>query len=178
MRDSTDGLVGLKEDDRLLPFSDCPSHDPLGKSPRYRDRITDGDIELGTISSASVGIETPSLQAHEENLLTGSLDPPDSDDTGRKTTVASIFHVFSRWMKGPRPSRPFKIKPILSHVQNSPIAFLDRYLPRREQRFCLLLIVCLLWIVSFSAVLSTSISGCHISGYHTPVRLSCVSRLW
>lgn len=173
-----DGLSGLEEDGRLLAFSDSRSHDRTRNGPRYRDRIEDQDIELGSISSASVGIETPYSQAHEDNFSTDSLHSPDSHDNGPKKSAAYIFRVLPRWVKGPQPSRPFKIEPILPRFQNIPIAFLDEYFPGRKQRFCLLLILCLLWITLFSAVLSSSISGCHISGDHTPIRLSCISKLW
>lgn len=175
---SIDQVLGLEEDNHLLPFSDSPSHDQSRKSPRHRDRITDQDIELGSISSASFGLENPYMQAHEANFITSSLDSPRSHDNGLKKFATYIFRVLFRWVKGPQPSRPFKIEPILPRFQRIPIAFLDKYFPGRKQRFSLLLIFCLLWLLLFSAVLSTSISGCHISGYRTPIRLSCVSRLW
>ena len=175
---STDERLGLEENNRLLPYLDSSSSDLAGKDPRYRDRITDQDIELGSISSASIGLETPNEQVDEENGIINFLSSHDSQATELKKSVASTFYGFFRWVKGPRPSRPFAIKPILPQFQNIPIVFFDRYFPGRQQRFGLLLILCLLWIALFSIVLSASISGCHISGYHTPIRLSCVSRLW
>ena len=171
-------ILGLEEDNCLLPSSDSRSHDRTGRGPQYRDWIADQDIELGSITSAPIDIETPNSQAHQENYITGSLNSLDAPGTGLKNSAASIFYALSRWVKGPRPSRPFKIEPILPRIQNIPIAFLDKYFPGRKQRSCLLLILCLLWIILFSAVLSTSISGCQISGYPTPIRLSCGSRLW
>lgn len=173
-----DESISLEEDSRLLPSSDSRSQDGTGRGPQYRDRIADQDIELGSISSASIGIENPNSQPHQENYITSSLNSPDAPSSGLKKSAASILYALSRWVKGPRPSRPFKIEPILPRIQNIPITFLDNYFPRRKQRSCLLLIFCLLWIILFSAVLSTSISGCQIAGYHTPIRLSCVSRLW
>lgn len=171
-------LLGLEEDSCLLPSSESRSHDRTRKGPRYRDRIADQDVELSSISSAPIDLENQNLQAHEEDFFIGPSTPLYSNHTGPKRSAASIYHALFRWVKGPRPSRPFKIEPILPQFQYSPIAFLDKYCAGRKQRSWLLLILCILWMILFSALLSTSISGCRISGYHTPIRLSCVSRLW
>lgn len=173
-----DEPLDFVENSRLLPFSDSSAHGLTRGGPHYRDRIEDQDIELGTISSTPIGIGNRNWQVDGEYVITDPSNPLYSRHTGLKKSAASIFHALSKWLKGAQPSRPFKIKPILPQFQNIPIAFLDKYFPGQKQRSWLLLILYLLWIIIFSAVLSTSIYGCHISGYNAPIRLSCVSRLW
>lgn len=173
-----DEPLGFVENSRLLSSSDSSAHGLTREGPQYRDRIEDQDVELGTISSIPISIGDPNSQVHREDFITGPSNSLYSRYTGPKKSAASFFHALSKWVKGAQPSRPFKIKPIFPQIQNAPIAFLDKYFPGQKQRSWLLLILYLLWIIVFSAVLSTSTYGCHISGYNAPIRLSCVSRLW
>ena len=166
------------ENSRLLPSPDSFAHGLTWGGTHYRDRIEDQDIELGTISSTPIGVGNQNSQIDGDHFITGPSNPLYSRHTGPTKSAASIFHALSKWIKSAQPSRPFKIKPILPQFQNIPIVFLDKYFPGQQQRFWLLLILSLLWIIVFSAVLSTSIYGCHIPGYNAPIRLSCVSRLW
>ena len=175
---SDDEPLDTEEDRRLLSSYNSRSHGGTGRGPRYHDRIGDQDIELGSISSASIEIESRNAQTVGEISNTGALDSLYSQNARPKKSATSIFNTLSRWAKGPRPSRQFKIKAILPRFQHIPIAFLDTHFPGRKQRSSLLLAICVLWITVFSAILSSSISSCRISGHRIPIRLSCVSRLW
>ena len=109
----------------------------------------------------------------------GQISPAQMEGHGRpKNPAVYIFHALCRWVKGPRPPRPFKIKPIFPQLQNVPLAFLQRSVPRGQRRFWLLIIHHCLWLGVFLGVLYISRSGCQVPGYRTPVRLSCVSRFW
>lgn len=168
----------LEENSCLLPSSDSPLHDPTGEAPRYRDGIEDQDIELGSISSPPISIENRTSQVHGENFITGPLNPLCSRYTGPKRSAAPIFYALYQWVKGPQPSRPFKIGPILPQLQNIPIAFLDKYFPGRKQRSWLLIISCLLWIILFRPSCLHQYMAVTYLDTNPPIRLSCVSRLW
>lgn len=175
---SDDEFLGSDEERRLLSSHDSRSHDGTGRGPRYHDRIANQDIELGSISSASIEIDRRDARTHGEISITGALNSLHSQNARPERSAVLIFDTLSRWVKGPQPSRQIKINTILPRFQHIPIAFLDTHFSGRKQRISLLLIICFLWITVFSAILSTSISGCRISGYRSPIRLSCVSRLW
>lgn len=149
-----------------------------GAAPPYRD-----GIEVSTTGrvSPSFHFETPEgrlWHAQEEGLLTARPTPKYSHHDGPKTSTARIFHALYRWIKGPRPPRPFKIRPILPELQNVPPALLQKYFPSQKQKFWLLVMFYFLWLSVSLGVLSISLSGCKVPGYETPVRLSCVSRFW
>ncbi|KAF2170899.1 hypothetical protein M409DRAFT_63929 [Zasmidium cellare ATCC 36951] len=82
------------------------------------------------------------------------------------------------WVKGPNPPRIYKITPIFPNIQHAPIALLDRYAPKRRQRFWLLILLYASWLFVFSLMLWKSSFAAQIPGYGTPVRLSCSARYW
>lgn len=145
---------------------------------RRHEGIKDADIELGSPALSLIGIESPISNTHEEDFLTDVPNLTHPHHSGLKKSAVHIFYDLYQWVKGPQPPRPFKISPLLPRLQNAPTVFLHKHFPERNQRFWLLLIICVLWVSLFSGVLSASLSGCQVSGYNTPVRLSCVSRFW
>ena len=151
-----------------MPWTDgicftCYSYSPLRNITHMSSLPEDDDVELGSISSSHV-VE-PS-----HALLT--------DDTRSQTVQAPNQYRLYQWLKGPQPSRPFGIKPTLPRLQHDLLSFFHRKCPSRRQRGLWYALLCLLWAACFLVILSTSIRGCHIPGYRSPVRLSCVSRLW
>ena len=173
-----DNLPSHEVNDHLLESSSYPLKAVNGRTPRYRDGIE--DAYTGHISP-SLSLDEPEnrvSQVYEEGFLTERPNPICSLYGGPKESAARVFHALCRWVKGPRPPRPFKIKPILPQLQNLPLAFLHKHFPGRRQRIWLLIIFYFLWGGVFLGVLSMSISGCQVPGYKTPVRLSCVSRFW
>ncbi|KAL1304224.1 hypothetical protein AAFC00_000644 [Neodothiora populina] len=91
-----------------------------------------------------------------------------------KTTSSAIV----TWVKGPQPPRIYKIRPIFPAVQHTPIRLLDRYAPKRMQRFWLLIFWYFLWILSFSLMLHRSSFASDVKGYGSPVRLGCTASFW
>lgn len=157
-----------------------PTNSPLlGTSlqfPQYSDR--DGDevegqgIELGSVSSPSDGTEDlhPSVRWVDPEGASRSSNPENSD--------LPLLRALSRWISGPQPSRHLRIEPLLPRLQNLPIAFLDAWFSGRRRKVWLFAVVSLCWLMLFTGILSTSILGCHVSGYSSPTRLSCISRFW
>lgn len=82
------------------------------------------------------------------------------------------------WVKGPQPPRIYSIVPFLPKIQHIPIALLDRYAPKKSHKFWLLVLVYASWFLAFAIVLWRSSFAAEISGYGTPIRLSCQSRFW
>jgi hypothetical protein len=82
------------------------------------------------------------------------------------------------WVKGPQPPRIYKIEPFFPTIQHAPIAFLHRYAPKRMQRFWLLFVFYICWILSFALILHKSSFAADVGDYGSPIRLACASRYW
>lgn len=82
------------------------------------------------------------------------------------------------WVKGPHPSRPWKIQPFLPKIQTAPIRIIDTFFPKRKQKVGLLIAFYATWILSFSLVLHKSAFTADIPGYGAPVRIGCTQRFW
>ena len=92
------------------------------------------------------------------------------------TKVKWILDSVIAWLQGPIPARPFRIRPLLPTIQSSPRClanFVTRYI------FIHWLIVwSLICGILFIFILARSEASCEIESYGSPLRLSCVSRLW
>jgi hypothetical protein len=82
------------------------------------------------------------------------------------------------WVKGPQPSRPWKINPFFPRIQKAPIQFLDNYFPKKKHRILLLIFFYGCWLLTFSLVLRRSAFSADIPGYGSPVRIRCTDRFW
>lgn len=82
------------------------------------------------------------------------------------------------WVKGPQPPRVYRITPIFPKIQHIPIALLDRYAPKKVQRFWLLVALYICWFFVFSLMQWKSSFAVQIPGYGNPVRLGCGARYW
>lgn len=112
-----------------------------------------------------------------QGIELGDMSALPGGTTARECSLPPRFSALFQWLGGPRPSRPFRISPSFPQIENLPVRFLDRHLEWR-QKFWLLLALCLVWIVSFSAISAVSERSCRVPGYKSPLRLSCVSRPW
>ncbi|KAK1811872.1 hypothetical protein LTR12_013770 [Friedmanniomyces endolithicus] len=92
--------------------------------------------------------------------------------------LRSAWSATVRWVQGPDPPRIFTITPVFPKIQHAPLALLDRYAPRRIQRFWLLIALYACWLLAFSLILRASSYSESIPGYGSPARLSCASRYW
>lgn len=92
--------------------------------------------------------------------------------------LKKVWRVTVKWVKGPQPPRTYTITPLFPKVQHAPIALLDRYAPKKTQRFWLLVATYFCWLLAFSLVLRKSSFSAQIPGYGSPMRLGCQARYW
>ncbi|KAF2106582.1 hypothetical protein BDV96DRAFT_507519 [Lophiotrema nucula] len=83
-----------------------------------------------------------------------------------------------KWVKGPQPPRPWKIRPFFPAVQTAPIKFINNYFPKRKHKVILLIFFYFCWFLSFSLVLHRSAFAADIPGYGSPVHIRCTDRFW
>ncbi|CAD0020687.1 unnamed protein product [Aureobasidium pullulans] len=96
--------------------------------------------------------ETPLAASDDDTLLRStSIDDPVDDDTPRQYP----------WMQ-----------------RHAPLALLDRYAPKKMQRFWLLFVFYICWILSFALILHKSSFAADVQDYGSPVRLGCTARYW
>lgn len=119
-------------------------------------------------------VEGQSRSVQDEETL---LRPPSRYGRSTQHAAAVLLRPFIKWAKGPRPPRLYTIRPAFKTLQTAPMRLLHRH-TSKQTRFWLLLSFSLAWALTFLAVLTSSVFGCRLDGYETPVRLSCISRFW
>jgi hypothetical protein len=145
---------------------DAKSHYFESESPPHQEcNQGDGTMEDG-------GDESETL------LLPDDVQNHTSRLRKRPNVIHRLLNAIVEWAKGPNPPRPYKIEPYFPRFQKAPIRLLDKYLPSRSSRVWAFLVFTCLWIIAFASILFKSVAGTEIPGYGTPVRLSCISRLW
>jgi hypothetical protein len=92
--------------------------------------------------------------------------------------LENAWDVTVRWVKGPQPPRIYYITPFFPKVQHAPLVLLERYAPKKIQKYWLLVAVYASWLLAFSLVLWKSSFSAEIPGYDTPLRLGCAARYW
>lgn len=163
----------LNEDHRFLHSSSYAMR--LLNSVDETDEASTGQLSP---SSSQGTTQHGLLDVVEEGLITSRPKRVITHYGRPIESIARLLYDVGRWVQGPRPPRPYKIDPVFPRVQTTLLVFLQKYFPKRRQKFWLLGSFFLLWVFVFLGVLSRSILGCQIPGYETPVRLSCVSRFW
>ncbi|KAF2719007.1 hypothetical protein K431DRAFT_287181 [Polychaeton citri CBS 116435] len=160
-------LSASDETEQFPPYRD---HSPSGASSD--DTAADPDAPLGTTERGNVEFGGLSLGGPKHPTLTERIA------SRIPKRVQDGWGATKTWVKGPQPPRIYKITPFLSTVQHVPIAILDRWAPKRIQRFGLLIFVYFCWLFSFGLILWQSRAGAEIPHYGAPVRLSCSARYW
>ncbi|THY49336.1 hypothetical protein D6C97_07376 [Aureobasidium pullulans] len=135
--------------------------------------------------------ETPLAASDDDTLLQStSIDDPVDDDTPQQypwmqrvsdnipSPLKRISRAVVTWAKGPQPPRIYKIEPFFPSIQHAPLALLDRYAPKKMQRFWLLFVFYICWILSFALILHKSSFAADVQDYGSPVRLGCTARYW
>jgi hypothetical protein len=82
------------------------------------------------------------------------------------------------WVKGPDPPHMLLLKPLFPRVQELPVQYLDRLLPKRKYKTLLLLLLYVAWFLPWFLVLLHSRSSGYIEGYGQPQTLSCSTNFW
>ena len=92
--------------------------------------------------------------------------------------VGRLWRTVATWLKGPDPPHIQTIHSIFPQAQSWPIRLLNRYLPKRRQRFVLLLAFYFCWLLTFSTVLHHSISAGELGEFGKPSAISCLASYW
>jgi hypothetical protein len=86
--------------------------------------------------------------------------------------------AISDWVKGPKPPRELKINPWFPKIQEAPIKLLDRYVPEKKHRACLLVALYGIWFLTWSLMLKHNATSGYIKGYGRPSNLWCGASFW
>lgn len=141
------------------------------------DRSEPGASLLEDDHLEALGPHDRVYQSHTAQDEEALLRPPSSRGRSFQEAAMVLLHPLIKWVEGPRPPRRYTIRPASRDLQSAPLRLLHRY-TSKQTRFWLLLDFYLAWALTFLIVLSSSVSGCRLDGYGSPVRLSCISRFW
>ncbi|KAJ9616930.1 hypothetical protein H2200_000650 [Cladophialophora chaetospira] len=92
--------------------------------------------------------------------------------------VRKVGRAVVTWVKGPKPPRVLKIDPIFPKIQQAPIKLLDRYAPKKKQRFILLMALYVAWFLTWSLMVKHHSTSGFIKGYGKPTNLWCGASFW
>lgn len=145
-----------------------------GRVERYHDdALSDEDTLLPAESVESLPVDNEfGMDQPKRSPLLERITDMIPEPVKRASEVVVI------WVKGPQPPRIYKIHPYFPQIQEAPLRLLDRYAPKRMQRFWLLIVFYFFWILSFSIVLHKSSFASDVPGYGSPIRLGCTASFW
>lgn len=148
--------------------------DDEGAPPQvYRD---DETASIHSHDSATSAILINGSEASDEEYYT-----PQESYYAKKYVpprVQGAWRATVKWVKGPQPPRPWKIRPFFPRIQTAPIQILNNYFPKRKHKTTLLIFFYFCWLLSFGLVLHRSAFAADIPGYGSPVRIRCTDRFW
>ena len=84
----------------------------------------------------------------------------------------------AKWSKGPNPPQIQKITPFFPSLQEAPVKFIDKHLPKRRHKVGLLAFFYFCWLLTFLLVLSHSAKAGNIEGYGKPQSIWCGASFW
>jgi hypothetical protein len=133
------------------------------------------DNENASIHSSDAPILIASSEASDEEHY--AVQEPYAN-TNIPPRIQRAWRNTVTWIKGPQPSRPWKIHPFFPKVQTAPIQLVNTYFPKRKHKILLFVIFHAFWLLSFGLVLQRSAFAADIPGYGSPVRIRCTDRFW
>ncbi|ROT39269.1 hypothetical protein SODALDRAFT_332711 [Sodiomyces alkalinus F11] len=92
--------------------------------------------------------------------------------------IRRLSKAASRWAKGPPHPKQWKIEPFFPRVQQSPLWLVDKFVPRRRQRFALVFIYLAVWIVTFALVKREETFASDVAGWGEPRDIGCGATYW
>lgn len=154
--------------------------------PGANDRgINDNDGNVGDdhpdapVQGASAPIQ---LDVDEDSGISTPRFVQDDDSWKRwKWVPYPMRRVIKRvdmWSYGPANPEPYRMKPFLPAIQQYPLRALDRFLPRRRQRFWLLFLYFACWIIGFALLKRQETLAIDIKGWGTPRDIGCGVTYW
>lgn len=84
----------------------------------------------------------------------------------------------AEWIKGPIPLRELHIRPFFPKIQEAPLRLMDRYLPKKRHRLCLLIALYATWFLAWSLMLKHNSTSGYIEGYGKPTNIWCGQSFW
>ena len=84
----------------------------------------------------------------------------------------------AKWIKGPIPPRELRIKPLYPQIQEAPIQWMDKYLPKQRHRLSLLIALYAVWFLIWSLMLKHNSTSAYIEGYGKPSNIWCGASFW
>jgi hypothetical protein len=157
--------------------------------PAYRDDEEDhlADIPALTDDETDSRPESRDLHIRSASETSETRHPipiwlRESASTFRYKWVPLPIRKASRavvtWVKGPVPPRILRIEPIFPKIQRAPVALLDKYTPKKKQRFILLIALYAAWFLTWSLMLKHHSTSGFIKGYGRPRNLWCGANFW
>ncbi|KAL9620265.1 MAG: hypothetical protein Q9160_005164 [Pyrenula sp. 1 TL-2023] len=92
--------------------------------------------------------------------------------------VRQSLRAVARWVQGPDPPRVMRIKPFFPKIQEAPLRLVDRFVPKRRHRICLLGFVYFCWFLTWSLMVRHNSTAAYIKGHGKPQNLWCGASLW
>lgn len=126
----------------------------------------------------SVDLEGEPVDEHNEPLLPTSDSVRDVHVGARPKRCSCSPSGIIAWAKGPAKPHRYHIDPWLYRWQTAPERFIERHVPSRTRKICLLLAVVLIWGALFISTVHSAVAGLDVAGFGNPVKLSCHAKLW
>jgi hypothetical protein len=89
-----------------------------------------------------------------------------------------VMKTIARWSRGPPNPQPYRIRPLFPSVQEYPIRLVERFLPKKKQRFWVLFFYFSMWLVGFILLKRQSTLSTEINGWGEPRDIGCGVTYW
>ncbi|ERF76649.1 hypothetical protein EPUS_04469 [Endocarpon pusillum Z07020] len=158
-------------------------------TPEYRDDENESTRNISSLTDQDTDLESRDHTLHIRNAS-------DTTDNGLPIPIwmresAQSFkykwvplplrkagRATAEWIKGPKPSRELRIKPLYPQIQEAPLRLMDRYLPKQRHRICLLIASYAVWLLIWSLMLKHNSASAYIEGYGKPSNIWCGASFW
>lgn len=149
------------------PYRDDPEIPPL--TDDEDDAQTTHDLHMRSESESSEhGLPVPAW-LRPSGISSKDWIPQPIKRAGKAVAV---------WVEGPQPPRELNIEPYFPQIQHAPIKLLDRYVPKRKHRACLLVAFFATWFTIWSILLKLHAGTGEIKGYGKPRNIWCGATFW
>ncbi|CAG8151121.1 unnamed protein product [Penicillium olsonii] len=134
-------------------------------NPEASEDLPPPDVEAGTDDTGPLPVW---LQESSKSFRWGWVPLP----------IRKVGRATANWVKGPDPPHMLLLTPLFPRVQELPVQYLDRWLPKRKHKTALLLVLYASWFLPWFLILLHSRSSGYIEGYGRPQTLSCSTNFW
>ncbi|KAL2137138.1 hypothetical protein VTI74DRAFT_8770 [Chaetomium olivicolor] len=155
----------------------------LGKRVRFDDRDEEVEVQLAEVADEEAQLlEGDDYEQYELEDGAGPIPRQQQSLQGQQKTRRFWTRQWTpRWLAflhGPDPPKVQTIKPLFPSVQELPVKWLEKVLPRRWQRAVLMVFFLVAWAISLATPLLLS-KGTATDASGTAIRhIDCVDTLW